>query len=67
MLSSLSPVTFKSFNSCLPQIPQEETDNSVRLFKYPFPKSSLEIVIFIIDAILDSSLIISKTKGEVFL
>jgi hypothetical protein len=45
-----------SFNSFLPQIPQEETDNKVLLFKYPLPHKSLEIATFIMVGIPLSSL-----------
>ena len=51
-----------SFNSFLPQIPQEETDNKVLLLRYPFPKSFLEIVIFIMEGILFSTFSIVASK-----
>ena len=59
---NLSPFTSMSFNSFLPQIPQEETDNKVLLLRYPFPKFNLEIVILIMEGISFSafSLVASK-------
>ena len=59
---NLSPFTSMSFNSFLPQIPQEETDNKVLLLRYPFPKFNLEIVILIMEGISFSAFSIVASK-----
>ena len=55
-----------SSSSFFPQIPQEETDNKVLLFKYPFPKTLWSIVTLIILGILNFSSIILKVLEATF-
>ena len=58
--------TLISFNSFLPQIPQEETESNVLLLRYPFPNKSSEIVTFIIVGMSLSSFSILKIKVSSF-
>ena len=56
-----------SSSCCFPQIPQEETDNKVLLFRYPFPKILGAMVTFIILGTPYFSSTISKGIGSEFL